>query len=140
MGDGVLHDELEDSLGLDRAQADVRARHRGHRPREAPAVAMEHRQRPQVNRVRRHRPRHHVAAGFQESAAMVVDDPLRPPRRARGVVERNRVGLRLRQRPLEIGFPGLQEFFVFHLAEALAGAAVLRVVDIHDDWLFLQFR
>ena len=74
--------------GLELRQAQMHAAHRRDRPREAPAVAVEHRQRPQVDgvavepHVQRHRQR------LQVRAAMVVHDALGPRGRAARVVER----------------------------------------------------
>ena len=51
VGDAVLRDQLKDLSGTDLAQADIDAGRGGHRPGEAPAVAMEHRQRPEVYRI-----------------------------------------------------------------------------------------
>src|SRR5271166_1310962 len=47
---------LEDLLHVDLSQADIGPGVRRHRPGKAPAVAMEHRQRPEVDRMRRHAP------------------------------------------------------------------------------------
>ena len=100
--DLVLADEIEDRLRLDLAQAHVRAGRRGDRPVEAPAVAMEHRQRPQVHRVLRHRPVEDVVDRVQVRAAIVIHDALGIAGRARGVVERDRVPLVGRRRSTRI--------------------------------------
>ena len=71
VGDAVLADQLPDRVAADLAQADVRAADRGDRPRRAPAVAVEHRQRPQVDAVRRVRRVHDLAEGVQVRAAVV---------------------------------------------------------------------
>ena len=76
------------------------AGHRRDRPREAPAVAVEHRQGPQIDRVLPHAPDQNIAERIQISAAMVIDDALGVAGRARGIVERDRVPLvRRRQLP-----------------------------------------
>ncbi len=73
------------------------------RPREAPAVAVEHRQRPQIDRVLGHGAGQHVALGHQVGAAVVVDDALGIAGRAGGVVERDRVPFVVGHRPGEVG-------------------------------------
>ena len=94
----LLAEQPPDRLRIDRAQADVRARRRGHRPREAPAVAVEHRQRPQVDRVVAELGLDHLAERVQVRAAVRVDDALRAAGRARGVVDRDRLLLVAQQR------------------------------------------
>jgi hypothetical protein len=102
MGDAVVADGVEDGLRIDPAQADVDAGARGHRPGEAPAVAVEHRQRPQVDRVLGHVPFQHVADGVDGRAAVVVDHALGVAGGAAGVVQRNRIPLVGGQLPGEI--------------------------------------
>ena len=82
---------IEDRRRLDLAQADVRAAEHRHGPREAPAVAVEHRQRPQVAREVRHRPGRRVADRVQVRAAVMGDDALRIAGRPRGVRDGDRV-------------------------------------------------
>ena len=77
MGHALVADQREDHRRVDLAQADMGAADGGHRPGERPAVTVEHRQGPQIDRAlveacgERHR------HGVQEGAAMVVDDTLR---------------------------------------------------------------
>ena len=71
-GDQVVHGGR-----AHRAQANMRADHGRDRPGEAPAVAMEHRQRPQINRVLAHAAGQHIALRQQIRAAMVIDHALR---------------------------------------------------------------
>ena len=66
---------------------------RRNRPRKAPAVAVEHRQRPQVNRMCRHIPFQRIAKRIQISPAIMVNDALRVPRRTRGIVDTDRIPL-----------------------------------------------
>jgi hypothetical protein len=56
IGDRVIH-----RLGADPAQADMRAGLHRQRPGEAPAVAVEHRQRPEIDRVLGHAACDHIA-------------------------------------------------------------------------------
>ena len=48
--------QLENERGIDLAQADIDAGIRCQDPWKAPAVAMEHRQRPKIDRMRGHIP------------------------------------------------------------------------------------
>ena len=89
-----------------------------HRPGKAPAVAVEHRQRPEIDRVRRHTPGDDLRHCVQVRAAVVRDHTLRVARRARGIVQGNRTELVLRQGPGEIGIAFLQERFVVHSPRA----------------------
>ena len=73
---------------IDRAQHHVRAARAGDRPREAPAVAVEERQRPEEHAVAAEPVHVHLAERVQERAAVRVHHALRPARGARGVVER----------------------------------------------------
>ena len=127
--DVVLADQREDQRRIDPAQADAGAGLQRHRPGEAPAVAVEHRQRPQVDRVARHRPGDDVGGRVQVGAAVVRDDALGVAGRAAGVVQRDGVPLVARQRPGEGGIALFQEGVVFLLAEEHT-RVVLRVRDV----------
>ena len=91
--DALGHEQLPDALRLDLADAHVPAADGGHAPRQAPAVAVEHRQRPQVHGARVHAGLKRDAERAQVRAAVRVDRALRPARGARGVVDRDRVVL-----------------------------------------------
>ena len=137
MGDLVVGDRVEDRRRAHRPQADMRAGDDRQRPRKAPAVAVEHRQRPQIDRVLLHAAGNHVADREQIGAAMMVDDALRIAGRARSVVERDSIPLVVRHPPGEIGVAGVQEILVFQIAEAFAGAGKFRVVIVDDQRLCL---
>ena len=122
----------EDLRRLDAAQAHMRARHRRHRPRMGPAVAVEHRQGPEIDGFGRKPERHDVAERVQERAAMVIDDALGIAGRARGVVERDRLPLVGRHLPRRIGIAGGEERLVIHLAQQFAAGGVERIVDVDD--------
>ena len=93
---------------------------------------MKHRQRPQIDWLRRQRPGHDVADRFQKCAAVVIDDALGVAGGARGVIERDRAALVGRRRPLEIRIASGDEFFIFDLAEPLARSRVKLVVEVDD--------
>ena len=124
MGDAVARDRVVDRCRLDPAQADMGTGERGDGPRKAPAVAVKHRQGPQIDRVLPHAPDQDVAERVQVGAAMVIDDAFRVAGGARGVVERDRVPIR---RPASL--PGIQghrreKGLVIQLAEPLAARSL----------------
>ncbi len=73
--DTVRADGCQNGLALDLSQAHMRARLHGNGPREAPTVAVEHRQRPQVRSEVGHGPRGDVAHGIKVSASVVGNHP-----------------------------------------------------------------
>src|SRR4030095_11044494 len=91
VGHALRLEQLPDAAGLDLPQADVRAAHCRHAPGEAPAVAVEHGQRPEVARVEAHARLEHLADRVHPGAAMAVHHPFRPPRGARRVIDRDRL-------------------------------------------------
>ncbi|BAS82160.1 Os03g0133650, partial [Oryza sativa Japonica Group] len=93
VGHAVAHDLLEDDLGHDVPDADVRPALRRRGPRHAPPVAVEHGHGPEVHRHGRHVVAEQRGQRVQVRAAVAVDDALRPRRRPRRVVERYRVAL-----------------------------------------------
>ena len=106
---------------------------RGDGPGVAPAVAVEHRQGPQVHRVVAHGPGHLVAHGIEEGAAVVVDDALGVAGGAGGVVEADRLPLVVRPLPGEFRVALGEQRLVVERADRLA-FAVFRVVDVdHQD-------
>ena len=140
--DALAPDRLEDRLRLDLAQAHVHAAEQGHGPREAPAVAVEHRQRPQVARKVRHRPGGRVAHGVEVRAAVMRDHAFRVAGGARGVRDRDRIPLVGRAAEMRQRLVRGDQSFVLVRAEALAGTGELAVADVDDDRgatvLFLQ--
>ena len=78
---------------IHRPEADVRPADRGHGPRERPAVRMEHRQRPQVAGLARHRPVDEGADDVHVRVAVRDHHALRARGRAAGVVDGQRVAL-----------------------------------------------
>ena len=143
MDDQVVHDgrcaivvgavfahRVEHGLRFDPAQADVRAAQHRHRPGETPAVAVEHRQGPQVFRKVRHRPGGRVAHRVQVGAAVVGDDSLGVAGGAAGVADGD--GVPLVGRALQWGqrFVRGQQCLVLVFADALTGAFVFAVADV----------
>src|SRR3546814_16494051 len=88
-------------------------------PGEAPAVAVEHRQRPEIDRVHLHAPDQAVAESVQVGAAVVVDDAYRVAGGPAGVVQGDRVPLVGRARAAVPGVAGGEEALVVGLAEPL---------------------
>ena len=107
------------------------AGHCRHRPRVSPAVAVKHRQRPQIDRVAVEPEGDRIADRIQKSAAMVVHDALWIAGRAGGVVESNRIPFVLRPGPSRCGITFGQEIFIFRPAERCAAAAVVDFYERH---------
>src|SRR2546426_9054651 len=74
VGDALLVDQLPDPGGLDLAQADVGAGDGGDTPGETPAIAVEHRERPEVLRVEAHVRLDHLADRVEPRATVRVHD------------------------------------------------------------------
>ena len=93
VGDAFVLEESPDQRRVDLVEADMARAGGGYRPREAPAVAVKHRQRPEIDgaaiepRVRQ------FGDGIQVRAAMCVHDALRSTRRTARVVDADRVVL-----------------------------------------------
>src|SRR5690606_24289318 len=73
VSDLLLVDQVEDLLRVDPAQEYMHASHGGDGPGVAPAVAVAHRQGPQVDRMLAQIPGHLVAQGVEERAAVMID-------------------------------------------------------------------
>src|SRR3546814_6012347 len=61
MGDALVTDQWVDHGRIDAAQADVGAAGRSHRPGVGPAVAVEHRQGPEIDRIAAERSEEHTS-------------------------------------------------------------------------------
>ena len=94
----MLAQLFPDRVATHLAQAHVRAADRGQRPWGAPAVAVEHRQSPQINAVLVVPGVDDLAERVQVSTPVGVDHPPRTPRRTRRVIDRDRSKL-IRDRP-----------------------------------------
>ena len=129
--DPVAADGFEDGGRLHAPQADVGAGQRRHGPREAPAVAVEHGQRPQIDRVRRHAAGQHVAGGVQVGAAMVIEHALGIAGGARGVVQAEVVPFVPRPFPGRVGRLRGEPGFVLRIAQVAVRAGVFAVFDAH---------
>ena len=125
-------DRIVDRRRLDPPQTDIGAGKGGDGPGETPAVAMEHRQRPEINRVGRHGPDHHVADGVQEGAAVMVDDALRVAGGAGCVIQRTGVPFVSGPLPRVFGIAACDEVLVFHGAEERS-AVIGGVIDIDNE-------
>src|SRR5579863_5011588 len=82
-----------DAGGFDAPKADMRPGERRYRPRKAPAVAMEHWQRPEIHGMLRQAPDERIADRIEISAAVMIDDALRIAGGARGIIEGDRIPL-----------------------------------------------
>ncbi len=135
MRDFVGDDGVVDRRGAHRAQADMGAGDDRERPRKAPAVAVEHRQRPQIDRVLAHGAGDDIGQRQQISAAMMIDHAFGVAGCARRIIERDRIPFVLRHQPGEIRIALAQKILVFERADALAGAGIFRIVVVDDQRL-----
>ena len=140
MGHLVAGDGVEDRRRPHLAQAHMGAGDDRDRPRKAPAVAVEHRQRPQIDGMLAHVAGEHVADREQISAAVVIDDALRIAGGAGGVVEADRVPFVVGHLPGEGGIAAFEQLLVVDGAEPLAGAGIFGVVVVDDERLHLGER
>ena len=132
VGDAVLRDQLEDLCRIDLAQADIDAGGGRDGPGKAPAVAVEHRQRPEIDRMLAEIARQDVADGVEIGAAVMGDDALGIARGARGVAQRDRVPFVVGQPCDEAGIALRDRRLVFDLADALA-AGKGGIVDVDHE-------
>ncbi|KAF1854083.1 hypothetical protein Lal_00005300 [Lupinus albus] len=130
VGHPLVADQLENGVGADLTQADGGAGGDRDGPGEAPAVAVEHRQRPQIHGRIAHVPGQRVRHRVQVGAAVVIDDALRVAGGAGGVVQRDGLPFVGRQGPGVLGTDIADEGLVIAVADQLA-AAVGRIVDVH---------
>ena len=110
------------------------------RPGKAPAVAVEHRQRPQIDRMLAHAAGDDVGHRQQISAAVMIDDAFGIAGGAGGVIERDGVPFVGRHQPGEIGIAVAQKILVVEIAEPFAGAGEFRIVIVDDERLRLAER
>ena len=104
-------------------------------PRETPPVAVEHGQGPQVARKVGHLPRRDITHGIQVRASVVGDNPLRVAGGAAGVADSDRIPLISGPLQFAHGFVRSQPRLVGVGANQLAGARVLSVRHIDDQWV-----
>src|SRR3984885_8464480 len=102
------------------------------RPGEAPAVAMEHRQRPEIDRVPADVGSEDVARGEQVGAAVMVYDALGIASRARGIVELERIPLGARRRSLGSLVALGDQRLVIESSQPFAGAVIFGIVVVDD--------
>ena len=131
-------DRLKNVRRVNPPQTDIDAGDRGQRPRKAPAVAVKHRQRPQIDRVMRQLPADNVAERVEVGAAVVVDHAFRVAGGAGGVVQRNRVPFIGRRLPRITGVSAGEKFLISGFADAFA-AAGNAAVNVYDHRLDAAF-
>ncbi len=117
------------SCGVDLAQADVDARDWPPASRESTSHVVEHRQRPQIDRMARHAPVDDARQGVEIRAAVVVDHALGVTGGARRVVEGDRIPLVGRVLPCEVRIAAGNEAFVIGRSQTLP-AGPQRVDDV----------
>ena len=132
MGDTMVTDRLQRGFRLDPAQADIDPGAFRHGPRKTPAVAMEHRQGPEINRVLAEIGGKDVADRVEVGAAMVGHHAFGIACCPRGIAERDRVPFVFRQPCNEAGITQRYRILIFDFADPLA-ARESRIVDIDDE-------
>ncbi len=108
-----------------------------HSPGEGPTVAVEHRQAPEIDRLRRKTEGDEVAERIQIGAAVMVDHTLRITGGAGGVEQAYRLPFifRLARRKRRVAL--LEKGFVVQLAQQISRFRE-GIVDIDDEDLFVQ--
>ncbi len=140
MRHAVLGDGAEDVRRRHAAKAHMRSRDDAQGPGEAPAIAMEHRHRPEIDGSPRHARGDDVAHGEEMRAAMVIDDAFRVAGRARCVVEADRLPFVGGQLPVEVRVAARDEIFVFRLADPGPRPVIFLVVHVDHNGLHLGQR
>ena len=115
--------------GIELAQTDVRASNRRDPPSVAPAVAVEHRQRPEIDGVVPHVPADQIAERIEIRASVMVDHPFGITGCSRGIVERDGVPLVAGEVRGIVWITFSKKFIIQNGAESFA-AWPLRVVDV----------
>ena len=133
MGDAVFRDQLEDLCRVDLAQADINTGGGRDGPRKTPAVAMEHRQRPEIDRMLAEIAGEDVADRVEVGAAVMRDDALGIAGGARGVAQRNGFPFVGRQPGFDVGIALGDRRLIFDFANAFSAEG--RVVDVDDKGL-----
>jgi len=104
--------ERVNNPGVELANADVGAAHGSDSPREAPAVSVEYRERPEINRTLGNRPVDKRIDGDYKRSSVTVNNAFRRRRRSRRVVKYHGVPLRIGPDPLEVGIALAQQALV----------------------------
>ncbi|TVU48510.1 hypothetical protein EJB05_08148, partial [Eragrostis curvula] len=130
--DAVAGDGAVDAGRVRVADADVDAAAGRHAPREGPAVAVEHGQRPQVDRLVAHPPLQQQARRAQVRAAVAVHDALGRRRRPRRVAQRHGVPLVGERRERGVRVAAGHQPLVLELAEPDARGRVSVVDHRHE--------
>ncbi len=133
----MVTNQLQNLLRVYPAQAHVGTGHGSNGPGETPAIAVKHRQRPQVHRVHVHGPHRLVAQRVDVGTAVVVHHAFGITGSAGGVVQGNGIPLIFRETPLELRVPFLQEGLVIQVAD-LNALTILRVIHVNHQRLVLQ--
>ena len=125
-------DRVVDRLRVHPAKAHPGARNRREGPGEAPAVAVEHRQGPEVDGMVGHVPRDRVGHRVEVRAAVAVDHPLGIAGGAGGVVERKRVPFIVRRPPRELRIAARKERLVLDVPDEVPARRV-GIVHVDDE-------
>jgi hypothetical protein len=109
MGDACLADQAEDLCWIDTPQADMRATDRGDTPGKAPAVAVEHRERPEVVALIGQSDFQGLSQSVEVCPTGMVLDPFRHTGGSGGIVDAYGVLFRVEFGPMIASRGGSQE-------------------------------
>ena len=129
MGHSVFFDEPEHRRRIEFSQADMGRTHRTHTPGEAPAVAVKHRQGPEVDRVASEPDHHRVAHCRKIGSPVMADDPLGISCGARSIIQTDGVPFIFRHDPFKIRSSFFQKVFIVEVSEPFSPVS-FRIVDV----------
>ena len=133
MRDIVVRQRVPDQVRAHPAQRHMGSRHHRNRPGETPAIAVEHRQRPEIDGMPGQVSRQHIARSHEIGAPVMIDHALGISRRARGIVQRNRLPFIGRPKPFKFRVAAGNELLVFDRAQPLALHRKFRIDIVNDD-------
>ncbi|EDM49264.1 hypothetical protein MDG893_07700 [Marinobacter algicola DG893] len=136
VGDTVVFDASVDLLTVHLPKTHMSTPDGGDCPGIGPAIAMEHRQCPQVDGLGRHVESHGVGHGRKIGTAMVVNHTFWIAGGSRGVIQGNGVPLVCRMLPASLGIAFLQQGFVIKIRQPLALPGL--AIDGHQQGIHLK--
>ena len=128
--DSVRLNSIENSFVPNVPQTDAGAGNGSERPGETPAVAVKHRQRPEVDRVSTHIPAQRHGNRVQVGTPVVIHHPFGITGSSRGVIECNSLPLVFDLEAAVLGVSRRQYVIIGHVAEQFAIGKV-RVVNVN---------
>ena len=134
VGDALISQSGPDRLCPHLTQTDMSPDDRRQCPRETPTIAVKHRQRPQIDRMLRHRRRQRIALRQKICASVVRHDTFWIARGPRSVIDRNRVPFVQRHQPVKFRIACRQEGLVILRVCRNCSPTEFSVVVLDDQW------